>query len=131
MRYLSTLILILVGLMLGTFSQAWSGSIEGQVLRTVSGSKEIPVEAAGIGVSQHGPGMPECKFLDTTTPLVFTDSDGTFSLGNLKAGVHTLCAMYDYFDADDPDQFNKRVEVLLAKRVQVPLSGVVKVIFKK
>ena len=131
MQNLFAIVLILVGLMFGVFSHAWSGEIAGQVLRTVSGGKEIPVEAAGIFVYQHVPGMSECKSTDSIGEPIFTDSDGVFSRGALKAGLYQICVYYDYFADDDPDQFNRRVEVSLAKRVRVSQNGVTKVTFKK
>ena len=130
MRYLFTIMPIFVGLMLGGFSHAWSGEIEGQVLRAASGGKVIPVADVGFVVYQPVPGLPECEVTaETKVGFTTTDADGMFSTGDLKTGLYQICGQYDY-EVDDPES-NRKITVSLAKRIRVPSSGTVKVIFKK
>ena len=130
MRHLFAIMSILVGLILGTFSQAWSGTIEGQILRVVSGGKVVPVYDVPLIVYQDEPGLPECAATaETKIRYIASDKDGKFSFGDLEAGLYHVCGGYDY-EADDPDS-NRKITVVLAKRVRVSSSGVVQVIFKK
>ena len=131
MRHLFTIMSILVGLILGIFSQVWSGTIEGQILREVSGGKVVPVYDVPLIVYQDVPGLPECAATaETKFRYIASDRDGKFSFGDLEAGLYYVCGGYDY-EVDDPDYVNIRATVSLAKRVRVPSSGVVQVIFKK
>lgn len=130
MRHLFTIMSILVGLILGTFSQAWSGTIEGQILRVVSGGKVVPVYDVPLIVYQDEPGLPECAATaETKIRYIASDRDGKFSFEDLEAGLYHVCGGYDY-EVDDPDS-NRKITVVLTKRVRVSPSGVVQVIFKK
>ena len=130
MRYLCFILFFLSGLTEGTFNYAWSGGIEGQVLRVVSGGKVVPVADVDLMVFEDEPGLPLCtkRTPETKANYVTTESNGTFSIGALKAGLYQICGEYDY--EAEPDS-GRMITVSLNKRIRVSRKGVTKVIYKK
>lgn len=131
MRGLFRTMSLVIGLTLGLFSYAWSGEIEGQVLRTEPGGKAVPVTEVGVVVSKPIPGLPECQVTtDTNVAVAFTDADGMFSVEGLQEGLYQVCSEFEY-TVDDPNYFNAKATASVVKRVRVPRNGSVKVVLKK
>ena len=130
MRYLFAILCFLAGFTDGIFNYAWGGGIEGQVLRVVSDRNVVPVADVDLMVFEDVPGLPLCTKLtpETKAYYVTTESNGTFSIGALKAGLYQVCGEYDY--ESDPDS-GRIITVSLDKRVRVSRKGVTKVIYKK
>lgn len=129
MRYLVCILLFLFGFMDGHFNDAWSGEIEGEFLRVLSGGKVVPFADRDLTIVEDMPGVRECKITtETKSSVVTTDAQGLFSSGALKAGSYHICAEFDY--EVDPDS-GRRVTASVAKHVQVPRMGVTKVTIKK
>jgi len=111
----------------GNFNYAWSGEIEGEFLRVISGGKMVPV--ADIDLSIVVSGVPECKITtETKSSVVTTDANGIFSIGALKAGSYHICAEFDYEIGPDS---GRRVTVSVAKHIHIPRMGVTNVTIKK
>ena len=130
MRYLFAILCFLSGFTDGIFNYAWGGGIEGQVLRVVSDRNVVPVTDVDLMVFEDVPGLPLCTrdTPETKVYYVTTESNGTFSIGDLKAGLYQICGEYDY--EAEPDS-GRMITVSLDKRVHVSRKGVTKVIFKK
>jgi hypothetical protein len=129
MRYLFFILFFLFGFMDGNFNYAWSGEIEGEFLRVVSGGKVVPFADIDLSIVEDVQGVRECKITtETKSSVVTTDANGIFSIGTLKAGSYHICTDFDY--EIDPDS-GRRVTVSVAKHIYVPKMGVTKVTIKK
>jgi uncharacterized GH25 family protein len=128
MQYLFVIFFLLSGFTDGTVNSAWSGEIEGQLLR-VSEGKEVPVADVDLVIVEDAPGIRECKITpETKSYVVTTDANGTFSMGTLKAGWYHICAEYDY----EIDPYSgRRVTASVVKQVHVSRTGVTNVLIKK
>jgi len=120
---------LLFGFMDGNINYAWSGEIEGEFLRIISGEKVAPFAGIDLSIVEEVPGVRECKITtETKSSVVTTDTNGLFSIGALKAGSYHICTEFDY--EIDPDS-GRRVTVFVAKQIYVPKMGVTKVTIKK
>ena len=129
MRCLFCILFLLSGFMDGVFSYAWSGEIDGQLLRVTSGGKLAPVADVDIDIVEDVPGIRECKVTtETKSNVVTTDANGIFRTGELKAGSYHICAEYDY--EIDPSS-GRRVTVSVATPIYVSRVGVTKVTIKE
>ncbi|MEP6959163.1 MAG: hypothetical protein ABI980_10585 [Nitrospirota bacterium] len=129
MRYLFFILFFLFGFMDGNFNYAWSGEIEGQLLRVISGGKVVPVADIDLIIVEDAPGVRECKITtETKSSVVTTDAQGIFSIGALQAGPYHICAEFDY--EIDPAS-GRRVTASVVTPIYVSRMGVTKVTIKK
>ena len=129
MRYLLAILFFLSGFADGNVNSAWSGEIQGQVLRVISEGKSVPIANLDLSIVENVPGVRECKITtDTKSKIVTTDATGIFSIGALQAGEYYICAEYDY--EADPGS-GRRLTTSIATHVYVSRMGVTEVTIKK
>lgn len=109
-------------------SDAPSGHLVGQVLRSTKKGKSVPVPDASVLVYPDAPELGECK-LTTTTPFrtELTDKTGSFAFRDLAAGTYQVCATYDL---EDVDRMHKGT-VEIGRRVHIQPSKQAKAVLKK
>jgi len=111
--------------MSGNVNDAWSGEIEGQLLRATSGGK-VPLADMDLNIVEDVPGIPVCKITpETNSIVVTTNAQGIFRSGPLKkAGPYHICAEFDYEAGHD---FSRRLTAVVATPVYALRIGMTKV----
>ena len=121
MPYLFFILSFLCGFTYANFHSAWSGEIEGQLFRSMTGGK-VPLTDIDLHIVEDVPGIPECKIAPETHPIfVTTDAKGIFKSGTLKAGPYHICAEFDYEAGPD---FRRRLTAIVAIPIYVSRIGV-------
>src|SRR5262249_39838539 len=128
MQYLIFILTFLCGFTYGNVNYAWSGEIEGQLLRIISGGK-VPLTGVDLNIVEDVPGIRECKITPETNPIVVpTNAQRIFRSGALKAGLYHICAEFDYEAGPDS---SRRVTAVVATPIYVSRIGVTRVTIEK